>query len=423
MRLLGYEKVYGAYKEPLTISLPQWLEFEKLAQPTNTQIQEAVNYFHGLSPEQKSYILVERLATQKAGEASSFTIDFLQKLFQNPNIVPLEKIWAILELDRHGNKNATALLQPIINGDFKQLYPLTKLVGYESYDPMGAYAYYLLLGIVNKYPQSKFVIAAREYGDLSGKSYFGGEPRSKAFLGSRRKRSNPEQYDLWQEWVQKYPNHPGADDATYLLARSYQAANQGKEAVKTWAKMMTTSIGDSDALDLAFPHIRTLLDIGLSPAKIEASLKEPEIQPLAPLFQYALAVRYARSQNYEKALEITSNLDISKMPAQYLGSYYNSLIWGRDEKNAEIQTQIQKVLTEQRSRWQRLQAWQKTNTPESKYQIASDWAGAEGWKNGYLPLWYDYRTNTLPSLTAYNCQVWYACPSNQIPEATNWSLD
>ncbi|AFY73011.1 hypothetical protein Syn7502_00888 [Synechococcus sp. PCC 7502] len=417
VRLLGYEQVYGKYSEPPTPSVPKWLELEAISQPTSQQIQDAVIYFHGLTKAEKSYIFLERLGIQKAGEATKFTQDFLLALAQDTNSSPLEKIWAILELDRHDNKAGSDALQPIINGDFQQLYPLTQLVSYESYDPLGAYGYYLLLGITTKYPQSKFSTGCREYGDLTGKSYFGGEARPQLILDRIARRSSTEQIKLWQEWLVKYTNHPGADDAAYFLARSYQAANLEPEAVKVWAKMMITPTGDSDAAYLAFPHVRTQLDIGLSAEELQSLSQAPEIKPLAPLFTYALAVRFGRSQNYTKALELTSNLDIEQIPTAYLSTYYNSRIWYEEQKVTEVQSQIQKFLTEQRLRWQKLEALQKSNTPESSYQIASNWADVGGWKNGYFPLWSGSRTYTLPSLTKDNCQVWFTCPSGKIPKA------
>ncbi|MDW7696060.1 hypothetical protein R9208_29680, partial [Flammeovirgaceae bacterium SG7u.132] len=78
-------------------------------------------------------------------------------------------------------------------------------------------------------------------------------------------KKTPAQRSLsWQQWLSKYPDHPGADDATYHLARSMQNNNDVMGAMRLWNKLMIQSVGDGDAIYLAYPHVRSLLDVGLT---------------------------------------------------------------------------------------------------------------------------------------------------------------
>jgi len=419
-RLLGYEKVpgYKAYTAPPDpksfAGLPKWLEYEKLNQPSSSQIQEAVSFYRGLATAAQDYILVERLGKLKAGEITPFGRQFFMALATDA--ASEDGVWAILELDRHNDPQGTKMLQRTIDGDLTQLYQLSKEVSYESYSVRGAYAYYLLLGVAEKYPDSRFVRGCREYGDIIGKSYFNGEPRNKAMLDRNAQQTPQARIQAWQEWLSRYPDHPGADDATYFLARRLQDQNDVVGAMRQWLKLMVQPMGDRDALYLAWPHVRVLLDVGLTTAEIEKMLQQPEIEPIAPLLQYALAVRFARTQDYAKALEISKEINLGSMPSEILATYYNSRSWyGESDRLKTVQTEMQSVLTAQKQRWQKLLELQQTNTPESRYQIASDWAGGGGWKNGYLPFWNGYRIYSLPTgdWGGDGCEVWWTCSQKQ----------
>jgi hypothetical protein len=419
-RLLGYEKVpgYKAYKDPDDIKnfagLPQWVQYENLAQPTTSQIQAAANFFRGLSNEAREYILVQRLGKLKAGEITPFAREFFLALASDSTSA--DGVWAILELDRHDDPQGKKMLNRVINGDLTQLYEFSKEIGYEGYSDRNAYGYYLLLGITEKYPDSRFTKGCREYGDLIGKSYFNGEARNKAILDRNAQKTPQQRSQDWQQWLSRYPDHPGADDASYFLARSLQSQNDVTGALRLWLKMMIQPMGDRDALYLAWPHVRTLLDVGLSTAEIEKMLQEPEVKPIAPLFQYALAVRYARNQDYSKALDISKDINLSSISDPILGTYYNSKSWyGEKDRLKTVQAGMQAVLTEQKQRWQKLLELQQANTPDSRYQLASNWAGIGGWKNGYLPVWDGSRIYYLPtgSWDSSECEKWWACDAKQ----------
>jgi hypothetical protein len=417
-RLLGYEAVYGKtpYEKSKNFAgLSEWVQYEQLQQPTDIQIKSAIVLYQKLSGDAQEYILVERLGAMKAGEITPFARAFFRSLANDRSAS--DRMWAIAELDRHGDTQGTELLKNILNNDLPQLYSLSRIVSYENFAPKGDYAYYLLLGMVEKYPLSKFARACREYGDLTGRSYFDGQPRDQSILDLNAKRSEKERLNAWQDWLKRYSDHSGADDANHFLALSLQDNNDIVGAMRLWIKIMVQPMGDRDALYLAFPHVRTLLDVGLSIEQMQTLLNEPENQPVAPFLQYAIAIQYARSQDYAKALEISANVQLEAIPDQILEDYYypQGNWWQQDNRVANFKKESQKLLSEQKLRWQKLRQWQIENTPESRYQIASDWAGVGGWKNGYLPIWDGFRTYLLP--TDWNCREWWVCDPSKRSEA------
>lgn len=412
-------------------NISSWLKFERIAKPTSAQIQTAIAQYNKLPKATQDYILVSHLGKVKAGQISVMGKALLDYMATTPN--HSERVWAIAELDRHGDKRGAEWLQNILNTDFRQLYSITRYVFYGWGGDLDreTHAYYLLVGMAQKYPQSRFIKSCREYGNLTGRSYFGGEPRDQKILDQIRRKSPAQHTKDWQTWLANYPDHPGADDAMDFLARSLQAQNDVVGAMRIWLKLMQNPVGDGDARYLAYPHVRTLLDVGLSIEQLQTLLSDPANASISPLLQYAVAVKYARSQDYAKALQTSEKLDLAILPAAILDTYYNAnWSWWDDTKTADVQKGMQTILTEQRQRWRQLLTWQQENTSESRYQIASNWAGAGGWKNGYLPMWDGWRVNYLPTTYStskrypvepndrWDCRYWWVCDLSKRGDAT-----
>lgn len=399
-----------AYFDPRqALNTSEWARLLQLQQANAEDIREAIALYDSLPTPSQKYLLVDVFAPSKAGEIIPIARSILQHIATQANSE--HQAWAAAELDRHGDPQGSAILQNLINGDLSRLHNLTRNVydGFFGQDlHQGAHAYYLLLGIVEKYPDSLFAKSCREYGDLTGYSYFGGEPRSKAILDRIAQKTPEQRAKDWEQWLARYPHHPGTDDATYHKARQLQAQGDIVGAMQLWINMMVQPMGDRDALYLAWPHVRTLLDVGLTTAQIQTLRDRSQNQSLAPLLQYALTVRYARDLDYANALQASEQLDLTQMPVEILQTYYKADPGydGAVNDVAQKQQQMQAMLTEQRQRWQQLQQWQQQNTPESRYQMASNWAGEGGWKNGYLPVWDNFRTYRLPQ---NDCQTWWTC--------------
>ncbi|TYQ25515.1 hypothetical protein [Pseudanabaena sp. UWO310] len=421
----SYEE-YRDKEKKESIALSEWEKFDQLQDPTESQLNEAISFYQKQSIHVRDRILVERLGKIKAGEITPFGLAFFRALANDPSTdeeKAKDRIWAIAELDRHGDEQGSELLQDILENDLPQLYPLSLLAGYLNYSARHWHAYYLMLGIVEKYPQSKFVRGCREYGDLTGRSYFNGEPRNQTILERNAKMTDRERLEAWQDWLNRYEDHSGADDASYFLALSLQDNNDIMGAMRLWMKMMAQPMGDGDASYLAFPHIRILLNVGLSIEQMQILLQDPDNQPLAPFLQYAIAIQYARSQNYAKALETAEDIKLETLPDRILDAYFYPQERGRMHTSlydpvARYKKETKSLLSEQKLRWQKLLQWQIENTPESRYQIASNWAGIGGWKNGRLnlPVLHDYQRYTLPnpSYQGYQgCRKWWVCDESK----------
>lgn len=401
-----------AYLDPTQpLNTSEWSRLMQLTQLSAEDVQEAIAIYDNLPTLTKEYLLIELFGRVKAGEISPLGRAILHHVADRADAP--EQIWAVANLDRHGDPKGTALLQDMINGNLSQLHELSRSVFYDGFLEQdiakGEHAYYLLLGIVEKYPNSQFAKGCREYGDLMGRSYFGGEPRSKAILDRITQKTPEQRVKDWEQWMTQYPDHPGSDDAMYHKARGLQAKGDVMEAMRLWLAMMTQSFGDGDARYLAWPHVRTLLDVGLTTQQVQTLFDESQSsKTITPLLQYALAVRHARNHDYAKALQLTEKLDMTQMSSDILESYYKPEFEYGSFVNrvGEKQQAMQAMLGEQRQRWQQLLNWKTQNTPESRYEMAANWSGSGGWKNGYLPFWDGFRTYTLPQT---DCEAWWVC--------------
>ena len=389
--------------------LQKWLQLEKLRSPDANQVQTAISSYIILPDEAQLYILIDYLGKVKAGDISPIGKAVLRSLATDTK--SKDRMWAIAELDRHGDSQGTQLLSEIVNGDLSQLNTLTLSASEGESRYSYQHAMLLILAIAKKYPQSKFTRGCVEYGDLRGASYIGKLSRGKAIRSKNEAKTPTERVRDWQQWLKRYPDHPGADDATYFLAKSLQDEDDFVGATRQLIRLMTQKPGDRDALELAWPHLRTYLDVGLSVEQLKVVVQEQHDTAIAPLLQYALAVRQARLQNYTEALSLTENLDLTKMPSDILGIYYYTRS-SRLSSSKKTQEKMQSMLVEQRQRWQELHNIQIENTPESLYRMASHWIGYGGWKNGYLPFWEGNRVFQLPFLNPAVCKNYGVCNIN-----------
>ncbi len=423
VRLLGYEAVEGQPPQ-LTknlAGLKEWEQWERAG-----SITKAIAEFKKLPQDAQTHILVERYGSMRAGEISDFVRRFYVALMRDSD--PFLQIWAIAELDRHNDPRASQELQTILNANMPRLYPLSQLVSYENrFDDRGAFAYFLLLGMVEKYPNSKYAKGCRAYGDLTGYSYFGGEERPETLRRQLAQKTAKQKEQDWRKWLAEYAGHPGSDDARYLLARSLQDQNKVIEALAVWMELMSAPAGDGDAAYLAWAHIRTLLDVGLSVPELAKLAGEPSAKAFQPLIQYAIAVHQARNHNYRQALDTLAKIDFSQLSDALLNRYYglDDWSWVGFPMVEIFRKDLLATVEQQKQRWEQLDKWQKENTPEARYRIASDWAGQGGWINGYLPIWDGFRLYHLPTNSwdvVAGCQEWWVCdPMRRSPFAMRQS--
>jgi hypothetical protein len=393
----SYPEEPSSYSEYGQVS-KWWNQQEDLKHLNQQQEQAVLTRYHQLSNIYQSSILKD-VADERRGHPSPAGRVLLQSLMDDDQ--SSNQVLATAILDFHHDVEASQRLQDFLNGDLHRLNRFTR-------GSNEVITFALLVEMTKKHPNSRFIQGCQEYGNLTGRSYFGGKPGNPNHLRWLEELTSSEKAAYWQDWLNRYPDHPGADDATDHLARSLLNAGDVMGATRLWIKLMTQRTGDGDARFRGYPRVKALLDVGLSNNQIQELLQDPESAAIAPLLQYALAVHHARDQDYAGALQISAGLDLTHMSHLVLSplSWETSLsddFRGTYTAKELLSTwqQMQAMLVEQRQRWQQLLTWQRQNTPESRYQIASSWAEISGWKNGYLPVWETYRRWDLPTFYNY----------------------
>jgi hypothetical protein len=299
----------------------------------------------------------------------------LERMFLRINASDLNsksRGFAIIELERHYDEVGKALIYDLLDGDLRIIPPLGN---------------YYLIPLVKKYPDSRYAISCKEYGEIIGRPYFSYLSSSmeldKVRFELALSKPATQKISEWEDWLSRYPDHPGADDATFRLIMAHYENNDVMTATRLWMKLLTEKVGDGDVAYRAFGYLLPLLDVGLTIEQMEILLDEPQTQWLIAVFKYALAVKYARIQNYAKALELSKNLDREFEGFSQTLRDNSIYSWGMGATVKESSA----WLSEQRQRWQKLLQLQQQNTSEAHYQIASSWAVTGGYKNGYLPFW------------------------------------
>lgn len=267
-----------------------------------------------------------------------------------------QQVLAATLLHQKGDRTGEALLRRVLNDDMERLHPLSS-----SYD-----GWLLMLHLAEAFPESRFTEACRAYGAIRGGDYFGDWH---SYSDAPRPWSPAEEGERWQTWLQQYPEHPGADDATYWLARTWEWQDRPLEALRVVADWIVNPNGDRDMAYALRTRLYSLLDVGTSATDLETFLAEAPQHPLQPLITYALALRHARTHDYAQALSLTTNLTLDPVFRQYVQPSWPE--WW------EV-TPLDPSLANQRQRWQSL------GQIRDPYTLAVAWAAADGWRAGYF---------------------------------------
>ena len=394
-------------------NLSQWWDWNNRHQLSAEQIQQVYPYYRNLSAYEQESVLSSattsssRAASDKVGELSPVKQVLLQNLMNDPQAPYPERLQAIVALDRHNDAAAAEALQDILDNHLNLLSSQNLLSGQNlrSTAPLSL-ENLRNLNFHTKYPESRFAQGCQEYENLTGRSYFEDRRPNPEILRKIEQKPPQEKVNDWQDWLDRYPDHPGADDAAEHLAQSYTALGNPIETTRYWFRFMTRPPGNRDTQGEGFRHVRQMLDLGLSIDQLQTLLDDPELTEIALLLRYALAVHNARDHNYAQALQISAELDMNQLSDRVSGGLPErhkffrippepDLRW--QQAKQRVRQEMQKMLVEQRQRWQQLVSWQQENTSESRYKIASSWATTGGWKNGYLPFWNGSRAVHLPT--------------------------
>lgn len=245
----------------------------------------------------------------KVGELSPVKQVLLQHLMNDPQAPDPERLQAIVGLDRHNDATASEALQDILDNNL----PLLSSKHLTSSKTPLSRQNLRYMNFHTKYPQSRFAQSCQEYENLTGRSYFEDRRPNPEILRKIEQKPPQEKVNDWQDWLDRYPDHPGADDAAEHLAQSYTALGDPIEATRYWFRLTIRPPTNRDTQGEGFRQMRQMLDLGLSIDQIQTLLDDPELTEIALLLCYTLAVHSARDHNYVKALQVSAELDMNQL--------------------------------------------------------------------------------------------------------------
>lgn len=220
-----------------------------------------------------------------------------------------------------------------------------------------------LIAVGAAYPQSRLMRGFLAYDAIRGGSYFDRDDTSDADTAPALHNER-----AWRQWLQAYPDHPGADDAAYWLARGLLRQGDRSGALRVAMQALEAGYGDGDMSGELADIVRWLLDAGMSDEEITAFVKRYPHGLLAPAVRYAQAVRLARSHAYATAL--------AALPADENDTAARCVRAHLVESGNTIAAQTRR----QRELWRQLAA----ASFDGQERV---WNSDDGWQAGYLALY------------------------------------
>jgi TolA-binding protein len=155
--------------------------------------------------------------------------------------------------------------------------------------------YIKLLNLAQRYPNSLFTKACKEYSSFTGVNYFGDRNN-----GGLRGKTNPkEEISFWLNFLRKYQDHPGSDDVMYRIARVYELTGDYENAI-IW-NYKATQAPDGDKRDNAQERIIFNIDLVWSSDLVNNFINKYPTHSLIPYLLYSRGVHYLRENKYKLA--------------------------------------------------------------------------------------------------------------------------
>ncbi|CAG7623361.1 hypothetical protein PAESOLCIP111_02513 [Paenibacillus solanacearum] len=156
------------------------------------------------------------------------------------------------------------------------------------------------------YPAGALAEGARLYESIRGKPYFYYEDDGWYNAEGNDYESPEEAIGLWNDFLERYPKHPGADDAAYRLARCYQLTGDGENAM-LWLTR-ASQLGDRDLGYAASGMLLFVLDVEMSSDRLTAVRSDRLPAWLKPWLDYSFAVELIRENRYREAVRSLQSL-------------------------------------------------------------------------------------------------------------------
>lgn len=211
---------------------------------------------------------------------------------------------------------AAKLLESAVN---KDLYKLS------------LFGYFELLQLTEQYPNSLFTKGCKEYASPIEGSYFG----AGSYSNLRQPFIPERELKIWPKFLEKYPNHPAADDATYRIARAYEYKGDYENAIIWYHKSYLAPDGNVSRT-YANARILLIIDFLMSSESLGAFLEKYPDHPLSPQILYSRVVALLRENklNFAKS-ELQSFIN------KYRYSYVPSLVYGEAYLGLDFWNNIQ----------------------------------------------------------------------------------
>ncbi len=219
---------------------------------------------------------------------------------------------------------------------------------------LSGFEYKFLLVLANRYPASKFTQGAKEYRTLigGGKFYFGYRdslPNGQESPVLRQPFVPQKEVNIWSRFFQKYPDHPGTDDAMYRIARSYEIKKDYENAILWYYK--ASQAPDGDLSDLAKGRTLFLIDSVMSSNSLNKFISANSHHPLIPYLTYSKAVYLIREEKIleaqseiEKFVRNYKNLKLTRFFDGSEGKYMSSsLFWSNVEQQIDSLKKLNKI--------------------------------------------------------------------------------
>jgi hypothetical protein len=364
VRHLGAEPLGGgAFDEQLLAwlapdSLPAVENWAQNAGPTELQeLFEILPYdLSGLTADQAAR--VARLQSIAKKEVARYERSLPQTPRQrDPNQAIYDAVIAL----NAGDKRGLPLLRPVVDGDLRRLDEIP------SSD---------LIVLASAFPNSRFAKGCYAYDRLRGGTYFGRD----FVYGPDFPTGSVE---AWRGWLTAYPDHPGADDATYWLGRTLARDGSRVEAAWAFADGLDRNVGDGDMDHAIWLRLTSMLDVGMTEAELATLVRLHPLSRFGPIIRYARAVRRARANDFRGAIALSEGLDVS--PEFRVLS---------DRHLLYEPAGVARDFDAQRKRWRELAALipnLRTASIDARDRLASAWSDDDGWKIGYLDLFNGWR--------------------------------
>ncbi|WP_216624434.1 hypothetical protein [Paenibacillus foliorum] len=153
--------------------------------------------------------------------------------------------------------------------------------------------------LADMYPAGELAAGIQLYEMIRGKPYFYGLDEQ-WYSSDGNDYAQPVQAAAqWLEFLKQYPKHPAADDAAYRLARCYQLAGDGGNALY-WLNE-AVHLGDRDLNYDARGMLLFVLDVEMSPDALVAVDTDRLPSWMKPWIDYSQAVEYIRARKYREA--------------------------------------------------------------------------------------------------------------------------